>query len=100
MKKKPRKPEGMGLAWCSGWVWSALLRWPRFTGSDAGHGPTPLIKPCCGGIPHTKQRKICTDVTSGTIFLKPKRGRLATGVRSRPIFLTKKQQQNLKVNVT
>ena len=30
---------------------------------------TPLIKPCCGGIPHTKQRKISTDVSSGPIFL-------------------------------
>ena len=33
---------------------------------------TLLIKPCCGGIPHTKQRKISTDVSSGTIFLKQK----------------------------
>ena len=33
---------------------------------------TQLIKPCCGGIPHTKQRKIGTDVSSGTISLKHK----------------------------
>ena len=25
-----------------------------FVGSDPGHRPTPLIKPCCGGNPHTK----------------------------------------------
>ena len=30
------------------------LWWPRFMGSDPRHGPTPLIKPGCGGNPHTK----------------------------------------------
>ena len=30
---------------------------------------TPLIKPCCGGVPHTKQRKAGTDVGSGPLFL-------------------------------
>ena len=30
---------------------------------------TILIQPCCGGIPHTKWRKIGTDVSSGTVFL-------------------------------
>ena len=33
---------------------------------------TPLIKPCCGGIPYTKGRKTVMDVSSGTIFLKQK----------------------------
>ena len=33
----------------------------------------PLIKPCCGGVPRTKQRKIGPDVTSGTIFLTKKK---------------------------
>ena len=31
-----------------------------------------LIKPCCGSIPHTKQRKTGTDVSSGTLFLTKK----------------------------
>ena len=30
----------------------------------------PFIKPCCGGIPRKKQRKIGTDVSSATIFIK------------------------------
>ena len=30
------------------------------------------IKPCCGGIPHTKYKKIGTDLISATIFLKEK----------------------------
>ena len=29
-----------------------------------------LIKPCWGSIPHTKKRKVGTDVSSATIFLK------------------------------
>ena len=41
-------------------------------GLDPGCGPMPLIKPCCGSNPHTKQRKIGTDISSLTIFLKQK----------------------------
>ena len=39
-----------------------------------GRGPTPLIYqwPCCGSDPHTKWRKMGTDVSSGIIFLKQK----------------------------
>ena len=33
----------------------------------------PLIKPCCDGVPHTKWRKIGTDVSSGPIFLTKKK---------------------------
>ena len=47
----------------------------RVRGLDPGHGPTPLIKPCCGGNPHTKQRKTGTD-SSGLIFLKDKKRRI------------------------
>ena len=36
----------------------ALLRQPGFTGSNPRRGPIPLVKLCCGGDPHTKQRKI------------------------------------------
>ena len=32
----------------------------------------PLSKPCCGGIPHTKQRMIGGNDSSATIFLKQK----------------------------
>ena len=40
--------------------WGIQILWRTYT---------PLIKPCCGGIPHTKQRKIGTGVSSGQIFL-------------------------------
>ena len=46
-----------------------------FVGSDPRHGPTPLIKLCCGGNLHTKERKTGTDVSSGLLFPKQKRGR-------------------------
>ena len=36
------------------WVWTYAL----------------LIKPYCGGVPYAKWRKIATDVSSATIFLK------------------------------
>ena len=29
----------------------------------------PLIKPCCGGVPHTKQWKSDMDISSPSIFL-------------------------------
>ena len=45
-------------------------------GSDPRRGPTPLIKPCCGSNPHTKQRKIGTDVSSGPISLIKKKKRI------------------------
>ena len=49
----------------------ALLQQPmvRRFGSWAQTYSLP-IKPCCGSIPPTKQRKIDTDVSSGSIFLK------------------------------
>ena len=37
---------------------------------------TPLIQPCCGSIPHTKQRATGTDVSSGPIFLTKTRKKL------------------------
>ena len=47
-----------------------LLQWPRvhrFRSQVQTY--TPLIKPCCGGIPHIKQGKFGTDFSSGTILL-------------------------------
>ena len=43
-------------------------------------------KPCCGGIPHTKQRRTGTDVSSGTVFLKEEdwQQMLAQGQSSSP----------------
>ena len=43
-----------------------------FVSLDPGCRSTPLIKLCCGGDPHTKQRKTGTDVSSGPLFLKQK----------------------------
>ena len=34
-----------------------------------------FIKPCCGIVPHTKQRTMGTDVSSGPIFLSKKKKR-------------------------
>ena len=45
---------------------------PGSTSLDPGCGPTPLIKPCCGGVPHRKYRKTATDVSSGPLFPKQK----------------------------
>ena len=54
------------------WWWSLhpLLQQPRVCWfRSQARIYTLLIKPCCGGIPHTKKRKIGTDVSSGPIFL-------------------------------
>ena len=56
------------------WVWTYTL----------------LLKPCCGSFPHTKQRKIGTDVSSVATFLKQKKEKedwqqmLAQGQSSSP----------------
>ena len=42
----------------------------RILGMDLS---TLIIGPCCGCIPHTKLRKIGTDVISGAVFLKQKK---------------------------
>ena len=57
---------------------------------------TLLIKPCSGGILYAKQRKIGIDVSSGAIFLKLKRGGLATDISSGSIFLTKTKTKTKK----
>ena len=56
---------------------------------------TPLVKPCCGSIPHRRIRitynqdmQLCTTALGRG---KKKRGRLATDVSSGPIFLTKER---------
>ena len=52
----------------------ALLWWPRVRGFKSQVWTyTLLIKPCFGGVPHTKWRKIGTDVSSGTVFLTKKK---------------------------
>ena len=56
-----------------------------FTGSDPGHRPAHHSSSL--GIPHAKQRKIATDVSSATIFLKQKEDwqyMLAQGQSSSP----------------
>ena len=46
---------------------------------------TLLIKPCCGGIPHTKQRNIGSDVSSVTIFLTKKPPQKTEREREAPV---------------
>ena len=60
---------------------------------------TPFSKPCCGGIPHRRTR-----MTHNWIYNvywgfgeRRKRRRLATGVSSEPIFLTKKKRERGRV---
>ena len=56
-----------------------------------GFGSLSTHQPHCGGIPHTKWRRTGTDVSSGPICFKQKRGRLVTDVSSGWIFLIKKK---------
>ena len=72
----------------------ALLPWPRVCrfGSWA-QTYTPLIKPCCGGDPHTKQRNSSTDVSSVTIFLKEKR-KIGNRCQFRANLPHKKKERN------
>src|SRR3712207_8551795 len=51
-----RSLQWLGVRGLRSWSWTYTL----------------LIKPCCGGVPQTKWRKVGTDVTSGTILLKQK----------------------------
>ena len=44
------------------------------------------------GVPHIKQRKMGTDVSSGAVFLS-ERGGLVVDVSSRLIFLRKKKRE-------
>ena len=50
----------------------SAAQWRRFMGSNPAWTYALLIKPCCGRVPHKKQRKLGTDVSSGTMFLKQK----------------------------
>ena len=71
---------------------------PGLAGSDPGEQTyTPLTKPCFGGIPHTKQRRIGRDVSSAAIFLKQKeedwQQMLAQGQSSSPKNKERKKKQ-------
>ena len=68
----------LGAGALAEWLSScAPLWWPRVRrfGSWAWTY-TPLIRPCCVSIPHTKWRKIGTDVSSATTFLKEKKSKI------------------------
>ena len=67
-----------------GWPKGQVVGFPHSTSGALGsrvwnQGATyiPLVKPHCGSFPHTKWRKIGTDVSSG---------------RAGPIFLTKNKK--------
>ena len=57
--------------WPSGEVQRTLTRQPGFCSWAWTY--TTRWRPCCGGDPHIRWRKIGTDVSSGRIFLKPKK---------------------------
>ena len=90
------KPGRLKLQ-CSSWVCSASAGGPGSVGSDPQCGPTPLIKLCCGGNPHRKQRKMGTDVSSGLTFLTKKTTKttwtICSGKKSHVPYATTKQQK-------
>ena len=45
------------------------LLWVQVCGFGSQVQTYSTHQPCCGGIPHTKQRKTGTDVSSGPLFL-------------------------------
>ena len=49
-----------------------LFKFARSIAGAQGQTYIPLIKPCCDNVPHTKQKKTGTDVSSAIIFLKQK----------------------------
>ena len=70
--KSNRKPL-KGWPGCVVVKFTHSLQWPRvcrFRSWVQTH--KPLIKPCCGGIPHTTQRKIGTDVSNNLPHQKEK----------------------------
>ena len=71
----------------------ALLWWPRFASLDPGCDYC-THQPCCGGIPHTRQRKTGADASSGQSS-SAKRGGLAADVNSGLIFLHKNKPRNV-----
>ena len=68
-----------GVCWFGSWAWTY----------------TPLIKPCCGSIPHRRTRMTYTKDTAmyWGFGKKKKRERLATDVSSGPLFLTQKKKE-------
>ena len=59
--------------WCSGWL-CAPFSWPGVHGFRSQSWTyTSSIRPCRGGMPYTKGRKIGTDVSSVTIFFTKKK---------------------------
>ena len=67
-------PEAGPVAqWLSSTCSASAAQVCRFTVSDPRRGHMPLVKPCYGSNPYTKQRKSGTDVSSGLIFLKQKK---------------------------
>ena len=74
-KTEHKKQLNLGPArWHGGWVCALLLHQPRVRkfGSQV-QTCMLLIGLCCGGIPHTKWRRIGTDVGLATVFLMQKR---------------------------
>ena len=66
----------------------ALLKQPRVCRfRSQAQTYTPLLKPCCGSVPHTKYYHRCQLRANFQV----KRGRLATDVSSGPIFLNNKK---------
>ena len=65
----------MGPAkWCSGSVHMFCFSSPGFTGSDPGCGHRhDSSSHAVVDVPHIKERKMGTDVSSGLVFLSKKR---------------------------
>ena len=64
---KAEKGAGLTVQWlgsCTPLWWPRVCRFRSWARTY-----TLLVKPCCGSVPPTKQRKIGTGVCSGPIFL-------------------------------
>ena len=68
-----------GVRWFGSQVWT----WHR------------LASHAVAGVPHITQRKMGTDVSSGSVFLSKRRGGLVIDVSSGLIFLKKKTKRRL-----
>ena len=69
----------LGPAWCVVVKFTRSVRRPRVYGFRSQARTYTSLKPCCGGIPPTKERKIVTDVSSATLFLTKKEKILKKG---------------------
>ena len=90
------RTDNPGASLMAQWLSSHALLWlPEvFSFRSRVQTYTLLIKLCCGSIPHTKQRKMGTDVSSGSIFLMKKKKKLTIQSYSYSVILLLSQDHS------